>query len=114
MSRWYRAYEGTVSDPKLHEAAVMAKVSRSVVIAVWHSVLENCAVECSGKFETTALRIALILNEKEDKVIRVLDSIQAIGLINDGVVTKWDERQFQSDTSTERVQRHRAKKKEQL
>ena len=34
MSRWYRAYEGTVTDAKLGEAALIAECSRSVAITV--------------------------------------------------------------------------------
>ena len=37
MSRWYRAYEGTVTDAKLGEVALVAECSRAVVIAAWHS-----------------------------------------------------------------------------
>jgi hypothetical protein len=43
VSRWYRAYEGTVTDAKLGEAALIAEVSRSVSIAAWHCLLESAA-----------------------------------------------------------------------
>jgi hypothetical protein len=64
MTRWYRAYEGTVTDPKLGEVALVAGCSRSVAIATWHAILEDCAaVNDSGRFETTPRRVAVILGE---------------------------------------------------
>jgi hypothetical protein len=48
MTRWYRAYAGTIKDDKLAEAAVVAGCSRSVVIATWHAILESAAETASG------------------------------------------------------------------
>ncbi len=44
MSRWYRAYAGTVKDDKLAEVSVIASCSRSVSIAVWHAILESAPI----------------------------------------------------------------------
>ena len=40
---WYRAWVGLVSDPKIGEAALIADVSVSLVIAVWHALLESAS-----------------------------------------------------------------------
>lgn len=114
MSRWYRAYEGTVTDGKLTEAALVAGVSRSVSIAAWHCLLESAAVRnnCGG-YETTARRIAGILCEPQDRIEALVAAYEEIGLVGDGAVSAWKKRQFQSDDSKERVAKHRAKKRQE-
>lgn len=108
MTRWYRAYEGTVTDAKIGEAALVAGCSRSVAIATWHCLLESCAAtQDGGRFETTARRVAVILGEQPDAIARVLDAFTEIGMISEGAVTAWKQRQFESDSSTERSRKHR-------
>ena len=64
MSRWYRAYEGTVTDAKIGEAALVAGCSRSVAIAAWHCILESCcSAQRGGEFDTNPRRVAVILSE---------------------------------------------------
>lgn len=112
MSRWYRAYEGTCADPKFGEAAVIAETSRSVVVAIWHALLESAAcTEDGGRYETNERRIAAMLGEPVDTVAAVLRAFNEIGMISDGSVTAWKRRQFESDTSTERSRRHRERKR---
>jgi hypothetical protein len=112
MSRWYRAYEGTVTDAKLAEAAMIAEVSRSVSIAAWHCLLESAAtVNNCGSYETSARRVAIILCEPADRIDALFSAYEEIGLIGKGSVKSWKKRQFASDNSAERVAKHRAKKK---
>jgi hypothetical protein len=112
MSRWYRAYEGTVTDPKLGEAAMMAGVSRSVAIAAWHCLLESAASRNNcGSFDTSARRIAVILCEPPAGIEALFAAFDELGMIGDGAVASWSKRQFQSDDSKERVAKHRAKKR---
>jgi hypothetical protein len=90
MTRWYRAYCGTASDPKLGEAALVAGCSRSVAIATWHALLESAAeTQEGGRFETTARRIAATLGEPIATVDLVLAALAEVGLIRDGVVVAW-------------------------
>lgn len=110
MTRWYRAYEGTVSDPKLHEAAVVAGVSRSVAIAAWHAILEACAGARDGAQALSARRLAVILGETVDALSYLLAAFDEVGLVVAGRVAAWDKRQYSSDTSTDRVRRHREAK----
>ena len=114
MSRWYRAYEGTVTDAKLGEAALIAEVSRSVAIAAWHCLLESAATKnnCGG-YETSARRVAVILCEPPAKIGALFDAFAELGMIGEGAVRSWNKRQFQSDDSRERVARHRAKKRQE-
>ncbi len=112
MSRWYRAYEGTVTDAKLGEAALIAGCSRSVSIAAWHCVLESAASKNNcGSFDATARRVAVILCEPVATIEMIFAAFDELGLSEAGAVCAWKKRQFQSDDSKERVRHHREKKK---
>ena len=55
VNRWYRAYVGTCSDPKIAAVAHASKVSKCKVIAMWHFILEQCAdANAGGKFSLDA------------------------------------------------------------
>jgi hypothetical protein len=112
MSRWYRAYEGTVTDAKLGEAALIAECSRSVAIAGWHCLLESAASRNNcGSFDATPRRIAVILCEPVAVIDALIAAFEELGLIANGAVASWQRRQFQSDDSKDRVAKHRAKKR---
>ncbi len=69
MSRWYRAYEGTVTDPKLAEAAFIARCSLVVAIAAWHAILESAAGrQDGGRFDTNALLVAMAIRQRVPKI----------------------------------------------
>jgi hypothetical protein len=111
-NRWYRAYAGTVKDDKLAEASVIAGCSRSIAIAVWHSILESAAeTEGGGRFETTPRRVAAALSEPVDAIKSVFDAMSEIGMIEDGSVSAWKRRQYEGDTSTERSRRLRERRR---
>lgn len=108
MSRWYRAYAGTVRDDKLAECAVIAGCSRSIVIATWHAILESAAETAdAGRFETSARRVAAILGEPLAVVEAVFAGMGEVGLIEGDTLPAWKRRQFESDNSTERSRKHR-------
>jgi hypothetical protein len=112
VSRWYRAYEGTVTDAKLAEAAMVADVSRAVSIAAWHCLLESAAnVNNCGSYEITPRRVSVILFEPPAKVEALFAAYAELGLIGDGVVLAWKKRQYVSDASTDRVKRYREARK---
>lgn len=112
MSRWYRRYEGTVTDPKLAEAAMIAEVSRSVAIAAWDCLLESAAERNNcGTYDATPRRVAVILCEPPAKIEALFAAFVELGLIADGAISAWGKRQFQSDDSKERVRKHRAEKR---
>ncbi len=112
MTRWYRAYEGTVTDPKLGEAAMIAGTSRSVAIAAWHALLESaCGTGERGRFATTPRRLAVILSEPLDTVTAVLDAFGELGLTTGDTVAAWSRRQYESDSSTARSRSHRERRR---
>lgn len=111
MTRWYRAYEGTVTDEKLAEVSIIAGCSRSVVIASWHAILENAAsVNDAGKIETGPRRVAAALCEPVKILEAVFAGLEEVGMLSDCCVIAWQRRQFESDSSTERSRRHRQQK----
>jgi hypothetical protein len=112
VSRWYRAYEGTVTDAKLAEAAMVAEVSRSVSIAAWHCLLESAAAQNNcGTFDTSARRVAVILYEPPSKIEALFAAFAELGLIVEGALSAWSRRQYESDSSTERSRKHRETKR---
>lgn len=112
MTRWYRAYEGTVTDAKLGEVALVAGCSRSVAIASWHCILESAAsANCGGGFDVTPRRVAVILGEQPALIEAVFSELAALGMICDGKVTAWGKRQYESDNSTERSRKSRERAK---
>lgn len=112
MSRWYRAYSGTVRDDKLAECAIIAGCSRSIVIATWHAILESAADAADGgRFDTTPRRVAALLVEPAAAIEAVFAAMTEVALIGDGTVTAWKKRQYESDNSTERSRRHREQKR---
>jgi hypothetical protein len=114
VSRWYRAYEGTVTDAKLAEAAMIADVSRAVSIAAWHALLESAAcVNNCGSYETNPRRVSIILCEPPAAVEALFAAYAEIGLIKDGMVLSWRKRQHESDSSTERTRKWREKKRQE-
>ncbi|CAH1657694.1 hypothetical protein CHELA1G11_13014 [Hyphomicrobiales bacterium] len=112
MTRWYRAYAGTVKDDKLAEVAIVAGCSRSVAIAVWHSLLESAAESGKGGlFETTPRRIAANLGEPVEVIDAVFAAMSETGMVDVNSIVAWKRRQFESDSSTERSRKHRDAKK---
>src|SRR6188768_1810613 len=108
MSRWYRAYEGTVTDPKLAEAGLVAGCSKAVAIAAWHAILESAAAtQDAGRFETTARRVAVTLGEQVSSIEALFNALSELGMINNSHVTAWQRRQYESDNSTERSRKLR-------
>lgn len=100
MSRWYRAYEGTVTDAKLAEAAMAADVSRALSVATWHAILEGAACQNNcGTHALSARRIAVIFCEPVERIEALLAAFDEIGLTADGAVASWKKRQFQAGKS---------------
>jgi hypothetical protein len=115
MSRWYRAYAGTVKDDKLAEVAVIAGCSRSVAIAVWHALLESAAeTDAGGRFETTPRRVAAALCEPAGMIEATFAAMAEIGMISGDAVSAWKTRQYESDKSTQRSRRHREAKHSEM
>ena len=105
---WYRAWVGLVSDPKIGEAALIADVPVSIVIAVWHALLESASeVDDGGLYSTSARRISVILREPPARIEAVLVALAELGMIRDGEIVAWEKRQPVSESNADAAERQR-------
>lgn len=107
MSRWWRAYDEALHDPKL--LALSDKMHR-----VWFQLL--CVASKHGGTLPAMSIIALELRLSTHKAAEYITALVMAGLI-DKMETgafaphNWPKRQFQSDVSTDRVKRFRKHKR---
>ena len=110
MSRWFRMYDELLDDPK-------AQRLPPVDFKAWVNLL-CLASRHDGKLPCIA-DVAFSLRLSENDVVTVLERLSIAGLIdkhNGGVdgffyaPHGWEKRQYKSDSSAERVKRHRASK----
>lgn len=112
MSRWYRAYVGTATDPKIGGLALRANTSRSVVIAAWHIILESAAdANAGGETGIDEFAIAAALGEPLEVVERIMAAFALADMFKDGKVKAWARRQYESDTSSDRTKKWRERNK---
>lgn len=106
MSRWWRAYDECVDDEKL--LLLSDKQHR-----VWFNLL-CLASKNNGRLPTMEV-ICLKLRMSETKVLAFIEELKERNLLDeiDGEIEphNWNGRQYKSDVSTERVQRHRERKR---
>lgn len=105
MSRWFRFYDETLNDPKT------LKLSDKT-FRVWVGIL--CAASKNDGKIPLFDDLVLMLRMKPTKLQPEIEKLIAAELIDhddDGMKPhNWDKRQFISDSSVERVKRHRAKR----
>jgi hypothetical protein len=108
MTRWYRAYDGTVTDPKFGEIALVVECSCSVALSAWQAIPESCArLNEGGRFDATPRRVAVILGEPVKTIEAVFAEMRSMRMIDGDIVAAWAKRQFESDSSTEPSRKHR-------
>lgn len=108
MSRWFRHYAGMMRDEKLVRAAVRAKQPVERVVWVWGALLESAAeLNDGGRYDFEIEEAAYFLRCDSGDMSSIMDALCDLGRVLDGRVTKWGDRQFESDTSRERQRRHR-------
>jgi hypothetical protein len=113
MSRWFRHYAGMMRDEKLVSAAVKAKQPVERVIWVWGAILESAAEEQNdGRFTLDPDEAAYFLRCSGDDVSAILVALEALGRLHQGAVVRWNDRQYISDSSADRVRKHRKKRTE--
>lgn len=101
---WFRMYSEFAHDPKVQMLSE-ADQRRYVMIL---------CLRCSNDHVTLQdEEVAFHLRISNEEWLRTKATLMAKDLIDDGnSPTKWDKRQFASDSSAERVARHRAAKKQ--
>lgn len=102
MSRWWRAYEDAVDDPKVQRLP-------GELFKAWFNLL--CLASRNGGYLPAIEDISFGLRMPEKKCGEILDHLLQSGLLDefDGrfMPHNWSGRQHQSDRSTERVKRFR-------
>lgn len=104
--RWFRVYDDLLNNAKLQKLS--AETFRGTL---------NCwciASKHDGKLPPLE-EVAFMLRMAPKKAADLLNELEAAGLLDnvDGKLTphNWSSRQYKSDTSNERVQRHRQRKR---
>lgn len=106
MSRWFRLYDDVINDPKLLKLPEALR---------WAWVGMLCVASKNGGCLPPVDDVALMLRVPEAKAAEYITKLVKAELIDqvDGVFSphNWDGRQFKSDTSNERVKKHRDAKR---
>ena len=114
---WLRWYVGCSTDPKFRVVARRCNVPVASVIAVWAMLLERaCCSAPRGQvdgFDCESADAALDL--EEGTACGIVRSLEDKGLINDGEISKWQERQTvkNDETATDRKRRQREKERQE-
>lgn len=112
MSRWFRHYAGMMRDEKLVRVAVKAKQPVERVVWVWGAILESAAeINDGGRYEFDAGEAAYFLRCDESDLVDVVAGLVSLGRLADGMVARWADRQFDSDSAKERQRRYRERQK---
>jgi hypothetical protein len=101
MSRWFRMYDCVLDDPKVQRLP-------GDLFKTWVNLL--CVASRNDGQLPNAADLAFMLRMSDDAISTALRRLVDVGLIDDGEKLSphnWDQRQFKSDVSTERVKRFR-------
>jgi hypothetical protein len=111
MSRWFRHYAGMMRDEKLVRVAVKTRQPIERVIWVYGAMLESaCEVQDGGRFDLDADEVAYFLRCDADDIAAIFAGLEIAGRIAGERIERWCDRQFESDSSRERVRKHRESK----
>jgi hypothetical protein len=106
MSRWWRAYDEAIDDPKL-------QLLPPPLFKAWFNLL--CLASANDGVLPKIETISFKLRMPEAKIGALLEELIARGLLDefDGVLRphNWNGRQFRSDVSTERVKQFRERQR---
>ncbi len=103
---WFRMYGDAIDNDKLRLLAFEDR---------WHFMALCCCmtqgIQDGSSDVLVRRRVAVKLGLQISELENLEQRLREVDLIGDGLVPlKWDERQFQSDSSTERMRKHREKK----
>lgn len=106
MSRWWRAYDEAVDDPKL--IMLSDKAHRA-----WFNLM--CLTSANGGALPQIEVIAIKLRMPEKKLAPIIEELVSRGLLDefDGTLRphNWNGRQYKSDVSTDRVKQFRKRQR---
>lgn len=113
-TRWYRAYVGTATDPKIQAIAFTAKTHKCKVIAMWHFILELAAdAQTGGKVKMDTNLFCGVLDLAPEEVKSIWACMIEREMVTDDEVISWKKRQYETDaidpTNAERQRRWKQK-----
>ncbi len=115
---WLRWHHGTANDPKWRVIAKISGVSIGNVIAIWSTLLESASQNAENRGTLSGWNpedVGAQLDLETCQVEAVYNIMQTRTLAGNKL-TAWDKRnpkREREDSSTERVQRHRALKQQE-
>jgi hypothetical protein len=115
MSRWFRHYAGMMRDEKLVAVAVKAKQPVERVLWVWGAILESAAeINDNGRYELDNDEVAYFLRADLADIQAIVEGLRVSARIDSGIVLKWADRQYHSDTSAARQAAYRERKRQSV
>jgi hypothetical protein len=95
-------------DDKLMTVAAKSRQPLDRVMFVWIAILES-ASECEdgGRYAVDPEMVAYTIRCEPADVTKIMLAMEVEGRVSEGVVMRWKARQFESDTSRDRMRRHR-------
>lgn len=111
---WLRWYRGSCTDPKFTVIARKSGQPRVAVLAVWALMLET-ALQSTPRGHLDSWDhddAGAALDMDGDAVASIYEAMEERGLVNDGLLVAWSERQYDKSSSTQRVALHREKEKQ--
>lgn len=111
--QWFRHYRQANHDTKFRTAARRANQSIERTVFVWWSLCEYAAGQ-NGSLDGYDPELdADFLMCDVTAVTACIDGLKSVGVVDDNCIKNWATRQYQSDTSAERMRRKREKDKQQ-
>ena len=106
MSRWFRFYDCALDDPKVQKLP-------AELFKIWVNLL--CVASRNDGAFPAVDDLAFMLRQSSDSLSDSLSELMRLGLIDESeqglTPHNWTERQYQSDSSAERMRKHRALKR---
>lgn len=101
---WFRMYAEFAKDPKV----------QSMDETFQRRFIMFLCLHCNGEFEQLSHEeLAFALRIEPTELQRTIDLFKTKGFLDDeGKIRNWNKRQYKSDSSTERVRKHRKRKDE--
>ena len=121
---WFRLYSEAHDDRKIAHTARDTGLSKTLVLGTWVSLLclanqspERGLLLVGANIPYTLQELAAEIGPDEQQFGMILASFEKFGMVGQSggiyYITQWTKRQFSSDSSTKRVQRHREKKRQE-
>lgn len=99
---WFRMYAEFATDPKVQ--SMSETFQRRFIMFL--------CLQCAGEFEKlNDDELAFALRITPEELAETKEVFAKKGLLNEGKIAKWNKRQYTSDSSTDRVRKHRERKR---